>query len=205
MSNIKDLIRELAKGDGEAYGLICTVDSVDKEARTVDCTPIDEGAPLLGVNLQANQNGKVGVVSYPRVGSYVVVGFVADGSAGVVLLTDNIESVEIATAEDKSRAVIDDDGVRINVGDDISAELTADGIVLNGGSLGGLVILEKIKSNLDQLKKYVETMKSAVSSGLKAVGAGTAANGTTGASAFDGAMASASINFEDMENEKVKQ
>lgn len=205
MSNIKDLIRELAKGDGEAYGLICTVDSVDKEARTVDCTPIDEGAPLLGVNLQANQNGKVGVVSYPRVGSYVVVGFVADGSAGVVLLTDNIESVEITTAEDKSRAVIDDDGVRINVGDDISAELTADGIVLNGGSLGGLVILEKIKSNLDQLKKYVETMKSAVSSGLKAVGAETAANGTTGASAFDGAMASASINFEDMENEKVKQ
>lgn len=205
MSNIKDLIRELAKGDGETYGLICTVDSVDKEVRTVDCTPIDEGAPLLGVNLQANQNGKVGVVSYPRVGSYVVVGFVADGSAGVVLLTDNIESVEITTAEDKSRAVIDDDGVRINVGDDISAELTADGIVLNGGSLGGLVILEKIKSNLDQLKKYVETMKSAVSSGLKAVGAGTAANGTTGASAFDGAMASASINFEDMENEKVKQ
>ena len=205
MSNIKDLIRELAKGDGEAYSLVCTVDSVDKEARTVDCTPVDEGAPLLGVNLQANQNGKVGVVSYPRVGSYVVVGFVADGSAGVVLLTDNIESVEITTAEDKSRAVIDDDGVRINVGDDISAELTADGIVLNGGSLGGLVILEKIKSNLDQLKKYVETMKSAVSSGLKAVGAGTAANGTTGASAFDGAMASASINFEDMENEKVKQ
>lgn len=76
-------------------------------------------------------------------GSYVVVGFVADGSAGVVLLTDNIESVEITTAEDKSRAVIDDDGVRINVGDDISAELTADGIVLNGGSLGGLVILER--------------------------------------------------------------
>ena len=55
MSNIKDLIRELAKGDGEAYSLVCTVDSVDKEARTVDCTPVDEGAPLLGVNLQANQ------------------------------------------------------------------------------------------------------------------------------------------------------
>ncbi|HJC17151.1 MAG TPA: hypothetical protein H9937_04200 [Candidatus Alistipes stercorigallinarum] len=205
MSNIKDLIRELAKGDGEAYGLICTVDSVDKEARTVDCTPIDEGAPLLGVNLQANQGSSFGVVSFPRVGSYVVVGFVAGGSAGVVLLTDDIESMEITTAEDKSRAMIDDDGVRINVGDDISAELTADGIVLNGGSLGGLVILEKIKSNLDQLKKYVETMKSAVSSGLKAVGMGTAANGATGATTFDGAMASAIINFEDMENEKVKQ
>lgn len=205
MSNIKDLIRELAKGDGEAYGLICTVDSVDKEARTVDCTPIDEGAPLLGVNLQANQGSSFGVVSFPRAGSYVVVGFVAGGSAGVVLLTDDIESMEITTAEDKSRAVIDDDGVRINVGEETSAELTADGIVLNGGSLGGLVILEKINKNLDQLKKYAETMKSAVSSGLKAVGAGTAANGMTGASTFDGAMSSAIISFEDMENEKVKQ
>ena len=205
MSSIRDLIRELAKGDGEAYSVICTVDAVDKDARTVDCTPIDEGAPLLGVNLQANQGSSLGVVSFPRVGSYVVVGFVAGGSAGVVLLTDDIESMEITTAEDKSRAVIDDDGVRINVGEETSAELTADGIVLNGGSLGGLVILEKIKKNLDQLKKYAETMKSAVSSGLKAVGAGTAANGMTGASAFDGAMSSAIISFEDMENEKVKQ
>ena len=205
MSSIRDMIRELAKGDGEAYSVICTVDAVDKDARTVDCTPIDEGAPLLGVNLQANQGSSLGVVSFPRVGSYVVVGFVAGGSAGVVLLTDDIESMEITTAEDKSRAVIDDDGVRINVGEETSAELTADGIVLNGGSLGGPVILEKIKKNLDQLKKYAETMKSAVSSGLKAVGAGTAANGMTGASAFDGAMSSAIISFEDMENEKVKQ
>lgn len=205
MSSIRDMIRELAKGDGEAYSVICTVDAVDKDARTVDCTPIDEGAPLLGVNLQANQGSSFGVVSFPRVGSYVVVGFVAGGSAGVVLLTDDIESMEITTAEDKSRAVIDDDGVRINVGEETSVELTADGIVLNGGSLGGLVILEKINKNLDQLKKYAETMKSAVSSGLKAVGAGTAANGMTGASAFDGAMSSAIISFEDMENEKVKQ
>lgn len=205
MSSIRDMIRELAKGDGDAYSVICTVDAVDKDARTVDCTPIDEGAPLLGVNLQANQGSSFGVVSFPRVGSYVVVGFVAGGSAGVVLLTDDIESMEITTAEDKSRAVIDDDGVRINVGEETSAELTADGIVLNGGSLGGLVILEKINKNLDQLKKYAETMKSAVSSGLKAVGAGTAANGMTGASTFDGAMSSAIISFEDMENEKVKQ
>ncbi len=205
MSNIKDLIRELAKGDGEAYSLICTVDSVDKEARTVDCTPIDEGAPLLGVNLQANQNGKVGVVSYPRAGSYVVVGFVADGSAGVVLLTDDIESVEITTAEDKSRAVIDDDGVRINVGDDTSAELKTDGIVLNGGSLGGLVILEKINKHVKFLTFLVQSYNGPVGCGFTAVGAATAANGATGAATFDGTMASARINFEGMENEKVKQ
>ena len=203
MSNIKDLIRELAKGDGEAYGLICTVDSVDKEARTVDCTPIDEGAPLLGVNLQANQNGKVGVVSYPRVGSYVVVGFVADGSAGVVLLTDNIESVEITTAEDKSRAVIDDDGVRINVGDDISAELTADGIVLNGGSLGGLVKVEELTGRLNTIENDINSLKSVFTGWVPAPQDGGAALKRSVASWAGQRLTPTKRG--DYENEKVKQ
>lgn len=205
MSNIRDMIRELARGDGDAYGVICTVDSVDVEARTVDCTPIDESAPLLGVNLQANQGSRWGIVAIPRVGSYVVVGFIWEGRAGVVLLADDIERVEIVTAEDKSRVTVDDESVRINVGEETSAELTGDGVVFNGGSLRGLVKITELEDNLNQLKRYVETLKSATSTGLNAVGAAMAANGATGAGAFDGAMAAASISFKDMENEKVKQ
>ena len=41
----------------EIYCKVCTVDSVDEKARTVDCTPLDESAPLVGVNLQANREG----------------------------------------------------------------------------------------------------------------------------------------------------
>ncbi len=222
MNNIADIIRKLAQGGSQTVSLVCTVDSVDKDARTVDCTPLDEGAPLLGVNLQANQESTVGVVVYPRVGSFVVVGFVAEGSAGVVLLTDDIESVEVVISDETTTAVLDEDGVRINVGDKVSAdmsadsvickvgdntsaELTNDGIVLNGGSLRGLVKIDELEDNLDQLKKYVETMKKAISTGIKAVGVSTAASGPTGATAFDGAMASAMINFKNMENEKVKQ
>jgi len=205
MSNIADIIRQMAQGGRQTVSLVCTVDAVDKDARTVDCTPLDEGAPLLGVNLQANQESKVGVVSFPRVGSFVVVGFVADGSAGVVLLTDDVESVEVVISDDTARIIMDENGVRVEVGDDTSAELTTDGIVFNGGDLGGLVKIKELEDNLNQLKKYVETMKTAVSSGIKAVGAAMAANGLTGASTFDSAMASAVINFKDMENEKVKQ
>ena len=203
MSNIRDMIRELAKGDGEAYSVICTVDAVDKEARTVDCTPIDEGAPLLGVNLQANQNGKVGVVSYPRTGSYVVVGFVADGSAGVVLLTDDIESVEITTAEGKSRAVMDDGGVRIDIGKETSAELTADGIVLNGGSLGGLVKVKELTDRLNAIENDINSLKS--------VFTGWAPTPQDGGAALKGAVTSwagqrlTPTKRGDYENEKVKQ
>lgn len=203
MSNIKDLIRELAKGDGEAYSLVCTVDSVDKEARTVDCTPVDEGAPLLGVNLQANQGSSFGVVSFPRVGSYVVVGFVSGGSAGVVLLTDDIESVEVTTAEDKSRAVMDDDGVRINVGNDTSAELTADGIVLNGGSLGGLVKVEELTGRLNTIENDINSLKSVFTGWVPAPQDGGAALKNSVASWAEQRLTPTKRG--DYENEKVKQ
>ena len=195
----------MAQSGRQTVSLICTVDAVDREVRTVDCTPLDEGAPLLGVNLQANQGSTFGVVAYPRVGSYVVVGFVADGSAGIVLLTDDIESIEVVISDNTSRVLIDEEKVRIDMGEETSAELTTDGIVLNGGSLRGLVKIAELEDNLNQLKSYVETMKTAVSAGIKAVGVSTAANGPTGATTFDGAMSSASINFKNMENEKVKQ
>lgn len=178
----------MAQGGRQTVSLICTVDAVDKDARTVDCTPLDEGAPLLGVNLQANQESKFGVVVYPRVGSYVVVGFVADGSAGIVLMTDDVESIEMVVKDDNT-----------------SLKITEDGIVLNGGKLGGLVKIQEIKDNLDTLKQYCEALTTATSAGIAAVGAAMSANGATGAKAFDTAMSSQSIVFKDMENEKVKQ
>lgn len=178
----------MAQGGRQTVSLICTVDAVDKDARTVDCTPLDEGAPLLGVNLQANQESRFGVVIFPRVGSYVVVGFVADGSAGIVLMTDDVESIEMVVKDDNT-----------------SLKITEDGIVLNGGSLRGLVKIAELEDNLNQLKDYVDTLKSATSLGIKAVGNSTSASGEAGALAFDAAMTSANIRFKDMENKKVKQ
>ena len=65
---LKEAIRVLAMSGAELYCKICTVDAVDVEARTVDWTPIDESAPLVGVNLQASQDGSVGVVQFPAAG-----------------------------------------------------------------------------------------------------------------------------------------
>lgn len=204
MDNIREVIRQLARS-GPMASLVCVVDAVDRQARTVDCTPLDESAPLLGVNMQANQGSRWGMVAYPRVGSYVVVGFVAEGQAGVVLLTDDIESIEADTDTDTSRAMMDDSGITLSVGTDTTLCLTPDGITLNGGTLGGLAVCSKIRSNLEMLQRYVETLRSAIGSGLNAVGAGTAANGATGAGVFDSAMAGApALNFEDMDNSKVK-
>ena len=186
MSNIAQMIKTIAGNSGEVEARVCVVTAVDVDARTVDCEPLDESAPILGVNLQANQGLATGIVTFPKKGSHVIVAMMNGGMGGCVIATEEIERAEIVIGE-------------------TSAELTKDGVVLNGGSLRGIVKIAELEENLNQLKNYVETLKSATSAGIKAVGAGPSANGTTGATIFDTKMGTASINFKEMENEKVKQ
>lgn len=206
MSDIANTIRLLSRNGRQTGNLICTVDSVDKKTRTVDCTPLDESAPLLGVNLQANQNGTVGIVAYPRVGSYVVVGLLAEGSAGIVLLTDDIESVEITTTENKNCAVIDDDGVLIKVGEETSAELTADGVVLNGGKLGGLIkvkdITDKINELINAFNNHTHTLPP---SSVAVSGSATAQANPASITVPAISEKHKEVRREDYENEKIKQ
>ena len=155
MSDLRNIIRQLAQPDGETVALVCTVDAVDKTARTIDCTPINEGAPLLGVNLQANQGADFGLCLFPETGSFVVVGFVADGAAGVVMLTEKIESAEIVIGD--TSAVMDADGCRIDT-EKMSAHINKEDIIFNGGTLDGLVIIQKLTDKLNELKDTVNDL-----------------------------------------------
>ena len=202
MSNIQDAIRQLAQGGRQTVSLVCTVDAVDKDARTVDCTPLDEGAPLLGVNLQANQGSKFGIVAFPRVGSYVVVGFVADGSAGVVLLTDDVESVEVVISESTARIEADEEGVHVRMGDDTSAELTGEGVILNGGSFGGMVKAEQLAQRINAIEKDINTLKNVFSAWVTTPNDGGAAL-KLAATAWAGSLLTLTQRS-DYENGKVK-
>lgn len=187
MSNLRNIIRQLAGNPASTARLmVCEVKAVDQEARTVDVEPLDEGAPLLGVNLQANQGNQVGLLQVPRVGSYVVVATLSGYEAGVVVLMEDVERVEAVVG-------------------DYSLELSDEGITLNGGRLGGLVKIQELQQNLNTLKTYCEGLSNAVKTGLTAVGVGTAANGGTGASTFQTAMSGQAIVFKDMENQYAKQ
>ena len=203
MSGIAETIRKMAQGGRPTVSLMCTVDKVYKDTRTVDCTPLDEGAPLLGVNLQANQGSSFGVVSFPRVGSFVVVGFVAERSAGVGLLTDDVESVEVVVSDKTTRAVLDEDGARIYVGEETSAELTADGVVLNGGKLGGSVKVEELTTRLNTIEKDINALKNVFSAWVVAPQDGGAA--LKGAASTWAGQSLTLTKREDYENEKVKQ
>ncbi len=137
---LKEAIRVLAMSGAELYCKICTVDAVDVEARTVDCTPIDESAPLVGVNLQASQDSSVGVVLFPAVGSYVIVAFITPAVAAVVLC-DKIDKAQLSIG--KAQITVDAEVVDTSLGD-TSFRITSEGVQFNGGKLGGLLKIEQL-------------------------------------------------------------
>ena len=200
MADLRNIIRELAKTDGETVALVCTVDAVDEKARTIDCTPLNEGAPLLGVNLQANQGANYGFWLYPEVGSFVIVGFVADGAAGVVLSTEKIKQAEVVIGD--TSAVMDADGCRIKTAN-MSAHIKADNIIFNGGKLNGLV-------KIDDLTKRLNTIENEINK-LKGIMAGWVPVAQDGGAALKTAAADWSADTllltkrSDYENEKIKQ
>ncbi len=201
--NIKDIIRQLAKPDGETVALVCVVDEVDKTARTIDCTPINEGAPLLGVNLQANQDADYGICVFPEKGSFVVVGFVADGAAGVVLLTEKIESAEIVIGD--TSAVMDADGVRIDTAK-MSAHINKEEIIFNGGGLDGLIVIQKLTDKLNELTQTVNDLITKYNGHIHTTTA-TVATGPVGviSPTTSTATAAKQFNKSDYENTKITQ
>ena len=182
--SIADMIRQMAKTGNPLGCMVCKVTAVDKAARTVDVEPVNEEAPVLACNLQADQNATVGVVQFPRVDSFVVVGFSSDGAAGMVLLCEDVESVEIVI-KDK---------------DTCSMVMTEDGIVMNNGSLDGLIKINELTDKLNNLVSEVNDFISKYNSHTHTVVGHATAQATT-------SMATDVSEFSksDYENEKVKQ
>jgi hypothetical protein len=74
-----------------------------------------------------------------------------------------------------------------------------------GGEQKGIPLHDKVESNLNAIKDYLSDLQTAIETGLQSVGESTAASGSAGKAAFQGAMAGKSITIENMENEKVIQ
>ena len=186
--NIATMIKQLAAQGGSGMGFtVGTVTAVDKTARTVDVEPLNEDAPLLGVNLQANQESTVGVVQIPREGSYVMVGYVQDGAAGMVLLCDDIEEAQVVVKDTGTASIV----------------VNEDGIVMNGGSLGGMVKVEDITKRLNLIEDDINKLKQALTSWTPVP--------QDGGAALKGGVASwagqqlVKTKVKDTENERVKQ
>lgn len=171
--DLRQAIQQMAMSGAELYCKVCTVDAVDEDARTIDCTPIDEGAQLLGVNLQADQEQEVGVVQFPAEGSDVVVAFLSANVAVVVLTTEvtktmltvgNTEAVvednSVTLATEKVSVEVKDKTAKIDV-DGTTVEFDGNTTTFNGGS--------ETMANATDLKKQLEKMSKRIDGIIDAI------------------------------------
>lgn len=212
MMDIRNAIRQLALSGTEMYLTVCTVDTVDEKARTIECTPINEGAQLLGVNLQADQTQEVGMVAFPAVGSDVVVGFI-NPAVAVVVLTTEISKIMLkignteATVEDnsvllktqKGSATLTADNLKFDI-DGTTLELKKGLSTWNGGS--------ETTANATELQKQLNLNKARVDAIINALSTSPTAP-QDGGSTYKGAIASAlagltSEDYSKMIDDKIK-
>lgn len=205
MSGLKNIIRQLANEGSSASLLVGTVMAVDTEARTVDVEPINEDAPILGVNLQANQEATVGVVLFPRKGSYVAVAMLSGYAAGVVVLTEDVESIEV-NINDGTKLVITEDGMSLNVKDGITLDINDSAAVFNGGDLGGMIKIKELTDKLNGLKDTVNDLINKYNAHVHITTATVGASGTPGVLQATTSIAQAAkpFNKSDYEDETVK-
>lgn len=174
MANISQAIKQAAQRGEQLYLKRCTVDSVNEQERTIDCTPIDGGAQLIGVDLQALQRRSEGLFVSPKIGSEVIVGFL-DKNNAVALLFTEIKKITL------------------NV--DCAIEI-------NGGGNGGFAIVPELRAQLEKMTARIDALYNAVQN--SAVGsADGGATFKTNMIAILSAIADKE-DFSAIENEKIK-
>lgn len=210
--DIRNAIRQLALSGTEMYLTVCTVDAVDEKARTIDCTPLNEGAQLLGVNLQADQSGEIGLVSFPAVGSYVVVGFLSPAVAVVVLTTEltkasltianseiTVEDNSVALFTEKVTALISADTLKLDVYGS-TLEMSRGEVIWNGGS-ETIANATELQSQLNKCKARIDAIINALASSAVAPQDGGATYKANIAAALSGLI---SEDYSNMIDDKIK-
>lgn len=182
---IRDALKEFASKVGPLGSVLGTVKSVDAGAFTCVLYDEDSNTELIDVRLRPVLDDNDFLTVIPKVDTWALAIRIEEDEDWMIL------------------AVGEADKWKIKIGN-TTQEIASTGIVFNGGNLGGMAKIAQLNNNFNSLKVYCEAMKAAVSSGLSAVGVAMAANGGTGATAFNTAMASQSITIENMEDTKVK-
>jgi len=114
-----------------------------------------------------------------------------------------LDQDEVLFEHEKVSLLIASDKMSLDV-DGSTAELSKDGIVLNGGDLGAMVKIKELEDNLNSLKTFVEGMHNALPSAFTAIGSALEAVGGKGGTAYSLSMAGKMIQIKNMADDKVK-
>ena len=186
-----EVLRAMERSGGHSSGgcriSIGTVREIDEKEGT--CLVARDGSPdMHDVRLNAviDQTITDRFVVIPQVGSFVLVLSLGEDTEGLVIAMSKIERVSIQTEE-------------------TSLNISSDGVVMNGGGLGGLIdiarLTEKVNALVDAFNEHTHTIPSG---GIATQGSATAQATTTPVTVPAIQTKADRLDKTDYEDEKVK-
>jgi hypothetical protein len=91
---LKDILKKLNENQDEIYSVLCSVVEVDENQRTIHAKPLNGSAEIFDVRLQTMLSGVIGVVTFPKIGSDVIVNFISKEVA-YIALNSEIEKIQL--------------------------------------------------------------------------------------------------------------
>lgn len=144
MANNYDTIRNMLMAAVDVPAVLSgKVLEVDTESRT--CNIDIDGTTLSGVLLQPVIDNSTGIAIFPKVGAQALCLYNAEWDGWVLLQASDIERIQL------------------NIGD-TSIEISADGVLYNGGKNGGLVNVNTLKAAFNAVVSDITAIATALNS-----------------------------------------
>lgn len=130
---------------------------------------IYEGDEPIPVSLAFLGTGDATLKVTPTVGATVAVAFLSGNDITPVLVgVEQVDKVSFTRSKTSVSVTVDPEGetkdeVNVSVGDS-SVKMTQDLIEMNGGTLGGLVVVGKLTERLNKLQQQINSIQSAIAS-----------------------------------------
>jgi hypothetical protein len=170
MSNVRKLIRRIAKDGREVYAIPGTVTAISGTTCTVQ--PLNGDAELFGILLSGDDTSDILIT--PTIGSVVMVTMISDAE-GFISAWSQVDKVQLTGKKSiditsKGPLTVSADGavsasskkaVKIKAGTNATIESTT-GITLNSGALGGVPIAQAVALQLNQLEIDVNLLKALI-------------------------------------------
>lgn len=184
---IKKIVKPMIKNQSIKARVI----SVDKTNDVCDVEPLNNGAKYLGVKLKAiSDTTESKVIAYPKVDSDVIISIIDNNDNDTFV--SQISEVESYLIENKECSVL--------IKQDGSVNINSENIIINNGSLGGLIKVNELKTQIEKNTQAINAIQEAFKTWVVASGDGGAV--LKAASSTFTFLPLANLNS--IENQKVK-
>lgn len=164
MAQIGQRLRNIMEGVGSVELMYGSVISVDKKKNTINARIGSENALVIeDISLSTLQGVDASVILYPTINTTVVLGLpYKQPENAFVLAFGLVDSISIKTAP--YSCVFSKENISLSCENGASMLMQDGNITMNGGDLGGLVVIQKLTDRLNKLQQELTNFKNAYNS-----------------------------------------